>query len=142
MWWLNFIYVLISLIAVAQTPLLVDLLRALFPTWKISRLTSHLTHYSLMTLMTSFFCTALIYFFVFLPLIAPLTSPRGVCLLLFGLWLWINMVVNYYLSVFVQPGVDGTVPLQTKTESSHNGTGGMFKKLDSSHEIVCRGPCL
>ena len=46
------------------------------------------------------------------------------------------MVVNYYLSVFIQPGVDGTVPLKTKTESSRNGTGDMFKKLDSSHETV------
>ena len=105
MLWL--IYALIFLAGLVQTPFLVDLLRLVFPEWKIKRLTNRATNILIIILMTTFFFLGLgnqIYFFTRLLPEVPLRSMKLVCHSILAYWLWINMVVNYYLAVFVHPG--------------------------------------
>ena len=117
-----FIFLLICLIALSQTPLLVDLLRLLFPQWRIKRLTDKLSVYLLRILMTTFFITGLgQHVFVFIPLM-PNIPFRSVKLLLhcvFAYWVWLNMTVNYYLATFLCPGycADSVVPNEESSSS-------------------------
>lgn len=102
-----FIFLLICLIAFAQTPLLVDLLRLLFPQWKIKRLTDKLSVYLLRLLMTTFFITGLgQHVFVFVPLMpdVPFCSVKLLLHCVFAYWVWLNMTVHYYLATFMCPG--------------------------------------
>ena len=118
MFW--FIYFLIFLIGLAQTPLLVDLLRLIFPTWRIKRLTNNFSVYLLRILMTTFFFTGLAqHVFVFVPLF-PDVSFRSLKLAahcVFAYWVWLNMTVNYYLATFLSPGYCADVT-QSESESS------------------------
>lgn len=104
---LSFIYLLIFLIGLAQTPLLVDLLRLIFPRWRIKRLTNKISVYLLRVLMTTFFLTGLAqHTFLFVPLM-PTASFRTLKLVAhcgFTYWVWLNMTVNYYLATFLSPG--------------------------------------
>lgn len=105
-----FAYITIFLVALIQIPLAVDLLRFVFPKWKLARFASRSIHFILFSIMGSIFCVGLGYhLFVYLPLLAgekPLQSLKGVLHVLFALWVWINIVGNYYYSVFLHPGVD------------------------------------
>ena len=102
-----FIYTLAFLAGLVQTPILVDLLRVVFPEWKIKRLTSRAANVLLVILMTTFFCLGLghqIYFFIRLLPEVPLRSAKLICHSMFAYWVWTNMIVNYFLAVFVHPG--------------------------------------
>ena len=102
-----FIFFLICLIVLAQTPLLVDLLRLLFPQWRIKRLTDKISVYLLRLLMTTFFLTGLgQHVFVFIPLMpdVPFRSVKLMLHCVFAYWVWFNMTINYYLATFLCPG--------------------------------------
>ena len=103
-----FVYVTIFLVALVQIPIAVDLLRFLFPQWKLARLASRATYAILFTVMGTIFVIGLSYhLFVYLPLLAngdPLHSIAGILHICFALWVWINMVGNYYFAVFLHPG--------------------------------------
>lgn len=102
-----FVFVTIFLVALVQIPIGVDLLRFMFPEWRIARLASRAAQSILFTVMGTIFCIGLGYhLFVYLPLIAedPLHSIKGILHLTFALWVWINIVVNYYMAVFIHPG--------------------------------------
>ena len=117
-----FIFLLICLIGLSQTPLLVDVLRLLFPQWRIKRLTDKLSVYLLCILMTTFFVTGLSqHVFVFIPLM-PNVPFRSIKLLLhcvFAYWVWLNMTVNYYLATFLCPGycADSALPSEESSSS-------------------------
>ena len=106
-----FAYITIIIFLVLQVPLAVDVFRFVYPQWKLSRLTSQTVHYLLIVVMGTIFCIALGYhLFVYLPLAVggALTSLRALLHTAFAVWLWVNMVGNYYLTVFTHPGVDHT----------------------------------
>lgn len=102
-----FVYVVIILVGLIQIPVLVDVLRALFPRLKLRRTTYGCANFILVAVMTSFFIIGLSYYLLlFLPLMVgnTLMSVRGILHLTFALWVWINIVMNYYMAVFVHPG--------------------------------------
>lgn len=109
MYW--FIYVIIFLFALLQTPILVDVLRVVFPERRIGRVTNKVSNFLIIILMSSFAIVGLSYYLlIYLPLMFgnPLYSFKGMCHTVFALWVWINMVGNYYLAVFIHPGADET----------------------------------
>ena len=103
-----FVYVTIFLVALVQIPIAVDLLRFLFPQWRLARLASKAVYSILFLVMGTIFCIGLAYhLFVYLPLLTdndPLHSVAGILHTCFALWIWINMVGNYYFAVFLHPG--------------------------------------
>lgn len=105
-----FVYVTIFLVALIQVPIAIDLLRFVFPRWKLARAASRGVHFILFSVMGSIFCIALSYhLFIYLPLLAgekPLQSLNGLLHVAFTLWVWINVVGNYYYSVNLHPGMD------------------------------------
>ena len=111
------------LVLVLQLPLLVDLLRVICPGRSITRLTSKLTSILLVYFMNMVFLIVLGYFLlIFLPLaVGDLYSIKGVCHIVFALWLWLNVVVNYHYAVFVHPG-EAAAPAATGTRSSETVT--------------------
>ena len=124
-----FVYVTIFLVAIIQIPIAIDLLRFVVPQWKISRVASQFVHMILFVSMGMIICIAVSYhLFVYLPLIAPdpLHTVKGWLHLTFALWLWINMMGNYYYVVSVHPGDDRSHQPQ-KTQNLKNGS------TDSSH---------
>ena len=125
MYW--FVAIVIVLVFVLQLPLLVDLLRVILPGRSITRLTSKLTSLLLVYFMNLVFIIVLGYFlFVFLPLtVGDIYSTKGVCHIVFALWLWLNVVVNHHYAVFVHPGEakQGEGPAATTaTKVKPNGT--------------------
>ena len=108
MFW--FLYVTMFLVGMVHVPIIVDVLRFFFPEWKLSRLTTRVIKYLLITIMTTIYCIALGYLvIVFLPLLSDnIKSLKWVLHLGFACWVWINMVVNYSFAVFVHPGTDKT----------------------------------
>lgn len=105
-----FVYITIFLVALVQVPLAVDMLRFIFPKWKIARFASRSLHFILFVVVGSIFCIGLSYhLFIYLPLLAgqrPLQSFKGLIHIAFALWVWINVVGNYYYSVHRHPGQD------------------------------------
>ena len=103
-----FVYVTIFLVAMVQIPIAIDMLRFLFPQWRLARLASKAVYSILFVVMGTIFCIGLGYhLFVYLPLLAnndPLHSVAGILHTCFALWIWINMVGNYYFAVFLRPG--------------------------------------
>lgn len=101
-------YILIFLVGLAHTPLLVDLLRHLFPLWNIKRLTSNATSVLLVTIISLAFLLGLwMQLFLFIPLM-PEVSLRSLKLVLHSLlayWLWVNAATNYMYTVFSRPGM-------------------------------------
>ena len=105
MYW--FVYVVIALVGLIQIPIFVDIFRALFPGWKLRRTTHRCVNILLIIAMCSFFIVGLSYYLLlFLPLTVnhPFTSVRGLVHLSFAVWVWINVVVNYFMAVLVHPG--------------------------------------
>ena len=120
-----FIFFLICLIVLAQTPLLVDLLRLLFPQWRIKRLTDKIPVYLLRLLMTTFFLTALgQHVFVFIPLMpdVPIRSVKLLLHCMFAYWVWLNMTINYYLATFLCPGYCADSAQSEESQSSSADT--------------------
>lgn len=117
-----FVYVTIFLVALVQIPIAVDLLRFLLPQWRVARLASKAVHSILFVVMGTIFCIGLGYhLFVYLPLLAnndPLRSVAGILHTCFALWIWINMVGNYYFAVFLHPGRT-TVSRDRGTNTNH-----------------------
>lgn len=105
-----FVYVTIILVALVQIPIGIDLVRFAFPKWRLGRLVSRSVHFVLFTVMGSIFCIGLSYhLFIYLPLLAgqkPLHSLKGLIHVAFAVWVWINIVGNYYHSIFLHPGQD------------------------------------
>ncbi len=105
-----FVYITIILVALVQIPIAIDMLRFIFPKWKLARLASRAVHLILFSVMGSIFCIGLSYhLFIFLPLLAghePLKSLQGLAHTATALWIWVNIVGNYYYSVYLHPGVD------------------------------------
>ena len=103
-----FVYVLLFLYGLAHTPLLVDILRQLFPQWNIKRLTSSISSLMLILFITFSFLLGLgMQLFVFVPHM-PQVTLRPVKLVLhslFAYWVWINAVVNYMYTLFSRPGI-------------------------------------
>ena len=133
MLWL--IYALIFLAGLVQTPFLVDVLRLVFPEWKIRRLTNRATNVLIITLMTTFFFLGLgdqIYFFTRLLPEVPLRSMKLICHSILAYWLWINMVVNYYLAVFVHPGGE----IATLNQQLMSGSGNRTRDDHDKNKLV------
>lgn len=114
-----FVYVTIFLVALVQIPIAIDLLRFLFPKWRVARLASKAVYSILFSVMGTIFCIGLAYhLFVYLPLLTdndPLHSVAGILHICFALWVWINVVGNYYFAVFLHPGRSSAKP---KSQSS------------------------
>lgn len=105
--YLWFVYAVIALVGLIQIPILVDVSRAVFPGWKLRRTTHWCINILLISVMSSFFVVGLSYYLLlFLPLSVehPFSSVKGLLHLAFAVWVWINVVVNYYMAVFVHPG--------------------------------------
>ena len=105
-----FVYLTVFLVILIQVPIGIDLLRFMFPNWKLARAASRSIHFILFLVVGTIFCIALGYhIFIYLPLLAgqqPLQSLKGVAHLVFAVWVWVNVVGNYYYSVFLLPGQD------------------------------------
>lgn len=102
-----FVYIVIALVGLIQIPILVDIFRAVFPGWRLRRTTHWCINGLLISVMSSFFIVGLSYhLLLFLPLSVehPFSSVRGLLHLVFALWVWTNVVVNYYMAVLVHPG--------------------------------------
>ena len=105
-----FVYITIILVLLVQIPIGIDLLRFVFPSWRLARLASRAVHGVLFTVVGAIFCIGLGYhLFVYLPLLAgrdPLQSLKGLVHVTFALWVWLNIVGNYFYSVLLHPGLD------------------------------------
>ena len=122
MYW--FVYAVIALVGLIQIPILVDIFRALFPGWKLRRTTHWCVNILLIIVMSSFFIVGLSYYvLLFLPLTVrhPFTSVRGLAHLSFAVWVWINVVFNYFMAVLVHPGKarENKVPKSTVTVTTN-----------------------
>ena len=113
-----FVYVTIGLVGLAQVPIGIDLLRFMFPEWKIARFAGKVIHHLLFTVMGSIFIIGLSYhLFLFLPLLVgsgSIISFQGLSHIVFALWVWMNTVGNYYYAVWLHPGMkqDHRPPLE------------------------------
>ncbi len=127
-----FVYVTIGLVALIQIPIGIDLLRFFFPQWKLTRLASRSVYALLFIVMGLIYIVGISYhLFVYLPLLVgtgPLLSVKGVGHTVFALWVWLNVVGNYYYSVTLHPGLDKDFKRPTKKPKpklciiSENGT--------------------
>ena len=109
MFWV--ITLLVFLIVLFQTPILIDLLKVFFPEWRLKRFTSQAASTLLVVLMNTFFLTGLgMHVFLFVPLVTDirLTPFKLICHCVFAYWVWINMVINYWYAVLVDPGRSST----------------------------------
>ena len=101
-------YILIFLVGLAHTPLLVDILRYLFPHWNIKRLTTSATSVLLIAIISLALLLGLwMQLFLFIPLMpsVPLRSLKLVLHSLLAYWLWVNAAANYVYTVFSRPGI-------------------------------------
>lgn len=102
-----FVVGVIVLVGLMQIPIIVDIFRAFSPGSKLRRTTHWCVKVLLVIAMSSLFIIGLSYFLVFfLPLTIeqPFSSFWGILHVAFAVWIWVNVVVNYYLAVFVHPG--------------------------------------
>ena len=107
-----------------QIPILVDILRAFSPSCKLRRTTHWCIKILLVTAMSSLFVVGLSYFLlVFLPLTVhqPYSSVWGLAHVTFAFWIWVNLVFNYYMAVFVHPGSVPRINDQDKSAPLSNG---------------------
>ena len=133
-----FIYTLVFLAGLVQTPILVDLLRFVFPEWKIKRLTNRAANVLLVTLMTTFFCLGLgyqIYFFIRLLPEVPLRSAKLICHSVVAYWLWANMIFNYFFAVFVHPGEE-VITSKKQPEIGRGEKVGIYGKLKVVEHLI------
>ena len=139
-----FVFVVIALVGLVQIPILVDILRAVFPGWKLRRTTHLCVTVLLVSVMSSFFIIGLSYYLLlFLPLAVqhPFSSISGLLHLTFALWIWINLVVNYFMAVFIHPGTAWENEERPSDDEQSIGipTNGMVWNLARHHYCsVCR----
>lgn len=104
-----FWYVYGTVIVICHVPITVDIIRLVRPEWKIPRVTGSVTQFVLVFLSVLVFCVSIIqHFTFFLPLLAPdpLHSLDGILHIVFSVWIWINVTVHFYMTLFVHPGED------------------------------------
>lgn len=144
MFWV--ITVLVFLIVLFQTPILVDLLKVFFPEWKLKRFTSQAASSLLVVLMNTFFLTGIglhVFVFIFLAQDIPLTTLKVLCHCVFAYWVWVNMVVNYWLAVLIDPGRCNAATAREKSneqeshpkEAQTDGGGKKEELLKVSHGL-------
>ena len=99
------------LVAFSLLPLGVDFLRFAFPHWNFSRVVGRAAHTFLFIVVTGLILIIIrFHHSVYLPLILnggnPFDSTEGVLHVIFSSWLWINVLGNYYHTIFLHPGRD------------------------------------
>lgn len=134
-----FVIAVIVLTGLIQIPIIVDFIRAVCPQCKIRRTTHRCINFLLISVMSSFFIIALSYYLLlFLPLTIeyPFSSIRGLLHIAFAIWIWTNVVLNYFLAVLVHPG---RVPSISDKASVLQITNGMLWKPVHCHYCsVCQ----
>ena len=126
-----FVLAVIVLVGLIQIPIIVDIFRAIFPRCKLRRTTHWCINILLIVVMSSLFIIGLSYYLLlFLPLTVehPFTSVRGLVHLTFAIWVWMNVVLNYFMAVLVHPGravTDMGIP-DTGKELELNVANGML----------------
>lgn len=135
-----FVIGVIGMVGLMQIPIMVDLIRAFSPGCKLRRTTHWFIKAALVTGMSSFFIVGLSYFLlIFLPLSVdePFYSCWGIVHVAFALWIWINLVFNYFMAVFVNPGTGSNQVL----EKSKNGVDGECLTDGMKWETPCFHYC-
>ena len=107
-WCLVATFLLLTFVVV---PLGVDLLRFLFPYWRLSRIVGKVAHIFLFFTVAGLILIIIRYHIaVFLPLLlnheSTFSSAEGYFHVVFSSWLWLNMLGNYYHTISTHPGVD------------------------------------
>lgn len=136
-------YVLIFLYGLGHTPLLVDLLRQLFPHWNVKRVTSHYHSFILILLILFVFLLSLgIQMFVFLPLVPA--QPLHIFLhCLFAYWVWVNAFLNYTYTLCSRPGLFASLWDNRSSrfhDSNQSESNTQREKLSDSKEPVNNVP--
>lgn len=102
------VHILVFLIFLVHLPLVVDILKQLFPTRNIQRLTSNASSVLLICLLSLFLLFGLgMQLFVFVPLL-PQVSFRALKLTLhccLAYWMWLNIALNYCYVLFSKPSI-------------------------------------
>ena len=112
----------IFLVTFTTIPLGIDLLKVMFPHWRLSRMVGRTAHIFLFLTVTGLVALIIYYqYAVFLPLLLdhqnPLQSLSGLFHVLFSSWLWLNVLGNYYHTVSMHPGADASYfPWRVKFE--------------------------
>ena len=131
-----FVYITIGLVGLVQIPIGIDLLRFAFPKWKLSRFASKTVHFFLFTVMGTIYIIGLSYhLFIFLPLLVgpgSLLSFKGLGHIFFALYVWVNVVGNYYYAVLVHPGINKEYKRPSKKPISEKRTVTEVKDDDST----------
>ena len=133
----SFVYVVIVLVGLIHIPILIDVARAVNPRLKLRRTTYGCANVLLIVTMSTFFIVGLSYYLVlFLPLRIgnPLASLGGILHVTFAVWVWINVVLNYYMAVFVHPG-----KREVKTDNDNEGHTSKDDKLGDQKEPIANG---
>lgn len=135
-----FVFAVIALVGLIQIPIGVDIFRAIFPQCKLRRTTHWCINALLISVMSSFFIIGLSYYLLFfLPLSVehPFSSVRGLMHLIFAIWVWINVVLNYFMAVLVHPGRDteGKWPSQSEL---HITNGMLWNPVRCHYCSVCQ----
>ena len=119
-----FVGCVIFLVGLIQIPILMDVFRAFSPRCRVRRATHWFVKIILVTVMSLFFVIGLSYFFiVFYPLSVgqPFYHFWGFVHITFAIWIWVNLVFNYYMAVIVHPGRVETVATGKHSESIYDG---------------------
>lgn len=107
---LVFAYLLVTF---SLVPLGIDFLRFCFPHWSLSRVVGRAAHTFLFSTVLGLFLVVIGYHHsVYLPLLlnhrSPFDSVKGVLHVIFSSWLWVNVLGNYYHTIFMHPGIDAS----------------------------------
>lgn len=115
-----FWYVYGSLLFIAHVPIAVDVVRLVRPSWKIPRPVHQAQMILLIAVMAIIFCGGLWHhLYIFLPLIAG-SLISTVLHVVFALWVWFNVVANYYLALFIHPGLDKALTMDGVASTGQN----------------------
>ena len=105
-----FLLLTVIIVTTLTVPLLIDCLKFLVPQWKLSKQIGRAAHYLLFINIGGLVIIINRYhYFIYMPL---LLENKGqfqlLAHLIFSIWLWINMLANYYYTVTTHPGIDTT----------------------------------
>lgn len=109
-WFLTLVLVVVTILTV---PLLIDLLKFLVPHWRLSRITGRAAHSILfITFGALVIIISRYHYFIYMPLLLENKGQfhciKGWALFIFSIWLWVNILGNYYYTVTMHPGIDAT----------------------------------
>lgn len=101
------------LVTFSLVPLGIDFLRFVFPHWSLSRVVGRAAHTFLFSTVLGLFLLVIGYHhLVYLPLLlnhrSPFDSAKGLLHVIFSSWLWVNVLGNYYHTIFMHPGRDAS----------------------------------